>query len=436
MSKLKATVYPTVGSGILLGSITGIVKNHILSKLPKGYIKYTYIKNSVASVTEQAMGEEAAIVKEKPALSLGLNYSYNDAVGFGDTYRWGMSRIPVGAHQYDRIYTKILMCEKDNVYVSTIDERVKLVFDVAVRLDSESQAYNLLQYMTSYVGVKRPYYLQGIDVEVPLPFECVNLVAAAGPFDRRTPEGRAAFHEYLRKWSGGRITFKKNLSSGNFNYFMKYNCNVLCQIPDVPAIERTLEGKAVTEGIVRYTLEAEFPTFTNFITEHEELDLSSTPTFEEGLQPGAQGDSAIYNFTSRFHFGRQEGDKSIALMFEYVTGVNSAIDETPFKEALSPSLSFFVDHQSRFLPEDEGAISRHLQVVMVRDNDRLQEGADYEVDWTTCTVRLINPLYNYVYRLALYVDLAKYNEVLEVHNSLSLRQADPVKKVAEVKDVI
>jgi len=87
MANLKATVYPTVGSGVMLGSITGIVKNHILSKLPKGFIKYTYIKNSIASVTEQMNTEESTLVKERPALSIGLNYSFNEAVSQGDQFR-------------------------------------------------------------------------------------------------------------------------------------------------------------------------------------------------------------------------------------------------------------------------------------------------------------------------------------------------------------
>jgi hypothetical protein len=433
MAKLRATVYPTVGSGILLGSITGIMKNHILSKLPKGYIKYTYIKNSISSVTEQANNEEDNLVKEKPALSLGLNYSYNDAVSYGDTFRWGMSKIPVNAYQHDRIYTKIMMCEQDNIYLSTIDERVKLIYDVGVRLDSESQAYNLMQYMRSYIGVGRPYYVSDADIEVPLPFECLDLIAAAKGFDRSTKQGMQEFHAYLHKWSGGRITYKRNLSSGNFNYFMKYRCNVMCKIPDPPSIEKTTEGKSVIDAIVRYTVEAEFPTFTNFITEYEELDLT-LPSVPQGLQPGDRGDSAIYNFTSKMYFTRMNEDKTLAVTFEFISDVNTPVDETPFTDALSDSMSFFIEHQKQFLKDDPEAVSRHVKIIIAKDNDLLAEGTDYEVDWETYCVKLEHPWYNYTYKLGIYVDLVKYNEVIELHNSLTLNQNAAVKRIAEIKE--
>jgi hypothetical protein len=433
MANLRATVYPTVGSGILLGSITGIIKNHIISKLPKNYIKYVYIKNSIPSVSEKDNNEEDYMVKDKPALSLGLNYSYNEAVSIGDNFKWGMSRIPVNTYMYDSIYTKIFMNETDHIYLTSIDERTKLVFDVAIRLDSETQAYNLMQFMRSYIGVSRPFYLQSIDVEVPLPFECLYLIASAKNFNLTNKPELINFHDYLRKYSGGRITYKKNLSSGNFNYFMKYNCNILCKIPDIPSIERTTEGKSVIDSMIRYNMEIEFPSYTNFITEYEEFDM--TPNDQStNTQLGNSENSAVYNFTSKFHFGRMEGDKTIALTFEFISDINTAIDETPFKDSLSEPLNFFIEHQKQFLLSEPDSVSKYIKILMMRDSDLLTEGIDYEIDWDKYTIRLLNPWFNYTYHLAFYIDLVAYNSVMMIRNTLSLNQNLPIQKIVEVKN--
>lgn len=429
MANLKATVFPTVGSGVMLGSITGIVKNHILSKLPKGFIKYTYIKNSIPSVTEQMNTEEANLVKERPALSIGLNYSFNDAVSQGDQFRWGMSKIPVGVHMYDSIYTKIFYNEQDYIYLSTIDERTKLVYDVAIRLDSETQAYNLMNYMRAYVGVGRPYYLNRVNIETPIPFECLKLISAGKGFNLKDPAGRQAFHEYLSKWSGGRVTYKRNLSSGNYNYFLLYNANILCEIPDAPTIEKNMEGKSVVNADMRFQLEVEFPTFTNFITEREELS-----PVDDGMKDMVDdsGSAVIYNFTSQMPVTRMLDEKTLALYFEVVTGLNETVDETPFEEALQPRVMFFIQHQRQYLGTDPDAIKRHMKVSVIRDTEPLVEDVDYEVDWDGYTVRILNPLLNYVYRFAFYIDLVKYNQVMEIHDSLSLRQHEQVNKVKEI----
>jgi hypothetical protein len=430
MANLKATVFPTVGSGVMLGSITGIVKNHILSKLPKGFIKYTYIKNSIPSVTEQMNNEEANLVKERPTLSIGLNYSFNnDAASQGDQFQWGMSKIPVGVYMYDSIYTKIFYNEQDCIYLSTIDERTKLVYDVAIRLDSETQAYNLMNYMRAYIGVGRPYYLSRVNIETPIPFECLIMISAGKGFDLKSPVGRQAFHEYLSKWSGGRVTYKRNLSSGNYNYFLLYNANILCKIPDAPTIEKNMEGKSVINTDMRLQLEVEFPTFTNFITEREELS-----PVDDGMKDMVDDSSTavIYNFTSQMPVMRMLGEKTLVSHFEVVTGLNETVDETSFEEALQPRIMFFIQHQKQYLGADPDAIKRHIKISVIRDTELLVEDLDYEVDWGGYTVRILNPMLNYVYRFAFYIDLVKYNQIMEVHDSLGLRQYEQVNKVKEI----
>jgi hypothetical protein len=416
MAKLQATTFPMIGSGTMLSSITGLIKNHILARLPKNYIKYVYIKNSIASVTERNRDEEMKLIKEKPSLSLGLNYAYNEPVSFGDQMPWGMSRIPVRAYQRTSIYRPVLLNDIDNMYISTIDERIKLNFDVGIRVDSETQAYNLLMYMKSYIGVNRPYYLNRANLEVPMPINALNLIIKSKGFDISTPQGLMDFHDYLTKWSGGQITYKKNLGSGNMNYFMKFSSNVLCKITDMPTIDKTMEGKSVLDAIVRYNIEVELVNFTNFISEHEELQ----PLPEPPLLIGETGNTMVYNFTAKMPFTRQLDDgKVLAVTLDFITDLNSAIDITSFDDALRPDVRYFIEHQLGLIPDEANAILDHTKIRVLRDHEDLIEDDDFTVDWSKKEVSILHPRTNYVYTLALYLDLTLYNSVVRERDRIN-----------------
>lgn len=433
MSNLVASVFPTVSSGVLLGSITGIIKNHILAKLPKNYIKYTYIKNSFSSITEDGLSDDEALVKSKPALSIGLNYTWNDVDSSdGDSFKWGMSRIPVGAWQYAHIYRKIIVNEQDRFFLSAIDERLKLTYEIGIKLNSETQAYNLLGFVRSYIGVNRPYYINSVDVEIPIPFESLDLLITRVGLNVSTNEGKLAFHDYISRWSGGRVTYKKNLSSGNYNYFLKYNCNILCKIPEIPSIEKNMEGKSVLSADLKWNIELEFPYFTNFIAEHEILDLTMPEIPTQGLSPGNQGDSAIYNFTTRLPITRQLGNKSIALTTEFLTSLNGVIDNTNFKDVLSNDIVFFIENCKNGLVSNTNVITNNLKITLIRDNDLMIEGTDYEINWNTYDIIILGPWANYVYRASLYIDLVEYNKLIMLRNSLEVNQNNPVKKIVEI----
>jgi hypothetical protein len=427
MAQLQAKTFPTMGSGILLGSITGVVKNHILQRLPKDFIKYVYITNSAASVTEANDSDEQGIIKDKPAMSLRLNYDYMDAVSSGDQMPWGLTRIPVRTHQRNSIYRNILVNDTDHLYLTTIDERTRLSYEVAFRLDSETQAYNLMRYLKSYVGFKRPFYLSNAQLEIPMPVEALNMIIRQKGFDIGTEDGAREFHDYLTKWSGGQITRKKNLSSGNHNYFLKYTCNIMCLIPEIPSIEKNMDGKSVLDATVKYSLEVEMINFTNFISEHAKQEIR--PPIDLPYLSG-DGITAIYNYTTQLHLRRQDSDgKALATTIEFVTDLNTEIDVTSFEGELSKDVRYFLDHQAKLVPNDPGAITDHMKIYVLRDHEPVNEGEDYTVDWTKREVTLTHPFNNYVYLIALYIDIGVYNRVIEARNAATFRRfGEAVKK--------
>jgi hypothetical protein len=397
-SKLRASAYPTLGSGAVFSSLTGTLKNHLLNRFPKGFFKYVYIRNGLVSITEDGLDQETELVKNRPSFSMLLNYQFNEASFDGDSVRWGLSMIPKRAWERDPIYKKLLINEVDSIYVVASETRTKLTYELAARVDSETQAANLVAYIRHYIGIDRPYYLQNVVLEQPIPADVVKLVASAIQADQSTPAGREQLRSYISKWSGGRVSFKKNLSSGNFVFFARYNCNVLCRIDDQPQTDVVRENKAIIEATVRWNMSVEFPTFTNFITEYE---------MKEGINEDSSGvldtGAAVYNYSSfRLLFDRQRGDLSLNTSFEFVTEPNVSVDVTPFGDALKNDVLRYIDHVVK-----GGYQGTALELIVAVD-DNLLDKSLYEVDWEKLEMKLLNPLQNYVHRIAVYLDARDY----------------------------
>lgn len=428
MADLSASVCPTIGSGLLLGSITGAVKDHILRKLPDNYIKTTYIKNSFPSISEAHRSDDDMMTKAKPTLSLNLQYAPQDANVLNDHLAMALTRIPLRAYSYSKIYANILSDNTDFVYISSVAERLKLNYEIGIRVDSETQAFNLLGYMRSYIGVKRPYYMHGVILEVPIPNECLAIVIKAKLFDVKTPLGIQTFHTYLYQKSGGRISYKRNASSGRYNYFMKYKTNVLCNIVDMPSIDKTTEGKSTIDAQIKFNMEVEFNNYTNFITEFDKLvDLTIPADINSDMN------AVIYNFTfPKLLLNTDNMGRTLTTVLDFVTDANTALDVTEFGPDLNSQLHWYIDYLIQAETVTPGIMASKLNLLVFRDHQLIQDTVDYTVDWSLKHIRMTSAFLNYVYRLGVYVDLVHYNEIMDIRN---LANTIPTTESWKVKDI-
>ena len=91
MSELLTSSYALLGNSILLSSIVSRIKENFIRRFPKGTFKNIYIKNSIASVTDQNTSDEQNFLKSKPALSINLSLDGQDSSFLCDPYFFGRS---------------------------------------------------------------------------------------------------------------------------------------------------------------------------------------------------------------------------------------------------------------------------------------------------------------------------------------------------------
>jgi hypothetical protein len=409
-SELKASIFNLMGNSVMLSSITGLMRHYMISRFPSNFFKYTYISNSTAGVTEANLDDDNIVIKEKPSLYVKLNIDLLQPDAFaGDSLMHTKQMFRKHAYTHTDLYQLILYNEDDRFYISSVNERTKLSYEFGIKVESEFQALNIARYIQGNLRINRPFYINGTYIETAIPGGALNLILYNKGYDISTQQGLEEFHKFLHDYSGGNITFKKNLASGNFIYFFRYRTNILCKITDNPSIEKIMEGKSVIESTVKFTMEVEFHDYLRFITEffwskYEPQD--NLPIIEDN------GMSIIYNFTTTLSIPEGIGTKLLANKVKILTELDGLIDTIDLLDILNENQSNFISYLMSDDIKDYVIFKELIMVIVYRDDQIISEVIDYYIDWENRSLKLISPLRNYVYTIALYIDNVEFNNYL------------------------
>ena len=396
-------VYPTITSGSILGGVVGVIKNHLINKLPKNFIKNVFITNSIPSISEEYYNDDTEILKQFPLLSIGIGMEYepSEAERF-DTVRLGVKHVPKQTWLNTSVYRRFLLNLEDGVFITALVSRLKVTLNIGLRVESEIQAFNIVSFLRNNIGIDRPYFISKIHMEIPIPLEVLDDVFVSSKINKTDSDWKNKFKDYVLKWSAGSITVKKNLSTGNFNFFVKYPCNILTKIPSMPSIQKNMDGKSVLNTDITWNIEVDLPFFSNFIVESNTEEIVDSP-FSDGFT----SECVVFNYAYKTELERQSNGKSLYKILEFISEINVSIDKTDITDSIEENVKEFL--LSKF---KEGNINDVVEIKLFRDEKQLND-TQYFVDWEKLTVLLIDPLFNYVYRLGLYVDVLAYNQFLK-----------------------
>lgn len=421
MADLHQKSHSIMAHSVLISNIFGLLKNHLYAAFPSSYFKGFYIKNSAFNLNTTNKSDDDKFATLKPSLTLYLSLSYQDPTFSGDPNFFGRTYLRKNAHLYKSIYKNILVDEISKIYVSSFEERTKLSFDILVRVDSEMQAYNTLQFIRS-IGVKKPYYINNALIESPLPYTVINDIIKAndGKYSMKDNDSILEFQDYLRTASAGNITFKKNNASGNFFYYYRYNSNILCKIVDVPTIDLSTDNKVTTDGQVKFTMELEFNNHMHYITEHEEFSDKYTM---EDLYPEDTSNTIVFNTSIIQPIKDKIGEFILSKVITILSEINQPIDSTNFENLLISNHKEFIKHVVKLANNDlhnyTQLIEDNIKIVVYEDSKELLP-EEYTIDWDTLDITLFNPKMNYVYGIAIYVhgqNMSKYFEADQATNT-------------------
>jgi hypothetical protein len=390
---VSAKVSTSISS--LIGNVTGYARYFISSKFPPDFFKKVYISDSLNEIQM-----EEGNLQKFPKPTLIITPQYTGENGFMDVLPYWHTTQYFRFKNARKKYNGVLYDNINDVYMYSIPDRVKLNFEVKIKLPSTMYAYNVLHYLKQSFETGGYFYLNDVRLQTEIPKLYAQIVADRLKVDPTTPDGRQALDDYFMNNSYGGITEKINLSSGLSQFAYNYKTNILVNFPDLPSYEKNTNGLVTDSTVVSFSFSFDFWSHSNYILELKG-NVPDVPP-EEWTK-----DSALkYEFyLDNVHFIKeQEGDMHMIINKPFLPDVNEEVDILEFKPIVSDELKDVIGESLK----NKFDMAKLLKVMVLIDNKQL-DSLMYDVNWTDMTLTTKDPMSNVTYTLVLYGNLKALN---------------------------
>jgi hypothetical protein len=394
----------------IMGNITGIVKEHLQTRFPAGYIKNVIINTTQAS-TNMADNGDNVFNKTLPMMSLRPNFDINADNLFGSLPYWHNAWEHIYKNpRYN--YRGVFFNDQDGYYIYSIPDRISFSFDVKVMVSSYMQKIDLVNFIRQVYNINGYYYLNGIPLETQVPNLFISILMQQMGTDVNNPDSLQKFNDYLKQFSSGYLNPKKNLSNGNTMYSYRYFSNILCKMSDLNVDDTDKVGQIDNNSTVSFRFTTELWVPANFILETTALEAPPTNLQQDPLLTTDTGFSI--SFTGRIAPAQTMGNLSLLINQSYITDVNVAVDELDITDLFNSQVSGVIGYNIDTSIDNWSM----FDIIVTQDSKQLVKDTDFTFDWNTLTLRTINPLYNMTYNVSIYVDLRKLNETWDAMTSI------------------
>jgi hypothetical protein len=243
------------------------------------------------------------------------------------------------------------------------------------------------------------------------------------------------FLRYMMSHANRYVTFKERPSTSSMDFFMYYPLAIDWVVTDLSRDEPNKKSWAVYTSNINFTLTTEFntPAIYEFFT------TRPSPT-EMGIQidigadhwrDRANGINIIPYFTVPNLFDSVMGDGFVLLYTQ-------AFETDPDKEDKDDELDLmpmFKNTNAYDIIEwhNKAGINNNvfLQFIIMRDNDKLEPGKDYDIDYETFRLIIHNAKADATYRLSVFLNNLYAQDILENYNELTSSNEPPVGRVTD-----
>lgn len=416
----KTIITCNIGTSITsaLSQVTAVAKSYIENLFPKDYFKEVYITTSSA-FTEQADSNEEnddPKVKQYPQLSINPGFVADmDDNSWGSMPLWRRGIFQRFKENKYYGYRKIFYNDIEDITINVIPNRVKFTFECKIKIDTHFSKMDITNYLRQRLNNNDKFFLNNILLESEIPVTIIKAICGIKNLDITDNDDLAVLRKYLRTYSKGHITYKRNNSTGNNIFSFLYGSNILVNVDSPPESDKNKEriNMADDSGIVDFSFNMELWIPNNFFFECKTLPAGdySPNLINEG--------KVTFERVVNMHPPEVLGDKVQIGWNKFITEVNVKIDKIDITSMFSkPVLKFIKD---RCEANDLTVFDELFDFVIFRDSKPLKRGNDYKINWKTLEVEMILPLFNYVYYIGIYADQDKLIKLVGVENSNNIK---------------
>jgi len=383
----------------ILSSATATARTLIESKFPKGFFKHVHISDGLNEIQTE---KDDFNRMSKPTLIITPRYSTEN--GYMDLIpRWQYT------HQFmytnkRKNYNGVLFDNINNIFMYSIPDRIKLVFDFKIKLPSVQYAYNVMHVVKQSFEVGGYTFLNDVRLYTEIPKLYTHIIAEELGLDKDNVDDFNKLEGYMLQNSYKGLVDKVNLASGNRQFMYNYSVNVLMNFPDEPQFERNTNGHVIDNAVVNFSAVFDFWINSNYI-----LEIKSERKLDDYPEIDVFEDSNMkYEYLIPTHFIKEHLSENMHMILNkpFVPDINEEVDELGFGVILNKELKNVIK-----VIRDKGLdLEKILEVKVLIDNRELDKNL-YDVDWKNYNLKTHKPLSNVTYVFLLYGDMKKIHTI-------------------------
>lgn len=401
-------------SSVIYGNIAQHTKELVKTIFPDSFFKYEHISSEIAyrNIRRQlgANTRQQLAKRQKPYLVISPMISVPD-----EMYLYNTPLTSNNDHMFNNMSKDVLI-----PIISDPDEglrlmyrlnRDKIEFRVTVTVSTFIQQIDIYKSLAN-VGLWNRPFTRKLPLEFMIPRPIASILASRQGMDL-SKEAYAAdiFLNYLNRHSNYPITYKMRNSTALDEYFMYSTQEVLFTFEDFTINESQYKNMVQDSFEITFKVTAEFNLPGLFVLLGDKTLKEHTLNEKIVGELRTEGLSfPLFTIENLFNEAELENGfkKFKSSILEMDPDKKTGDDKTPFGVLLGDTFQYVVRSYCNLnIPIGTLAI-----LQLYKNGEILTEGKDYDIDWFNLVLTTYKPEKLATYRLIMYVNTVKLNELL------------------------
>jgi hypothetical protein len=393
------------------------IREFILSKLPVGYIKYTYMSTQLAYYSlNQFLGKNTETElhkKELPYMTIHPVFPEPNNDGF--MYDIPLTKtITQTEYSMDRRCMFYILRDEINLYslVYTFN-RDQIEFDVTISVETLNQQLDLFNYIKNYFIVSRTFALPTA-LEAMIPRSIIDVMSKLSQNDISDPSNGKVpiFLKYLNKLSRYPITYKIRNSTSKDEYFMYYPHKLFVTIDDLSRSEGNRKNFTDVSFDITFHMYVEFnmPAKFMIVGDREKVSGIDVDLISKNSTGSTVDFVPVFTLTNLY-------TKYASLLNGYRLYISSLFTTDKNKKDKDEiNINELMESEYLAVIQEYTATNTNVDpivnVILLKDREEQIKGTDWDLDWNKLKLTINHPDSSFTYRVLIYINSIFFNERL------------------------
>ena len=418
-------------SSVTYGNIAQHIREYVRNLFPKDFFKYETISSEIAyrNIRRQlgANTRKDLAKRTKPYLIIRPVITVPDEMYlYGTPLTTNMDHVEQSLSK--NALLPIIQDTSTGIGLSYKLNRDKIEFQVTVTVSTMYQQIDLYKSLANTIFWNRPF-TKRFPMESMIPRGIISVFAGLQHIDiNKERYASDILLDYLNTNSSYPITYKMRNGTSKDEFFMYSNQEVLLTLEDLQIDEGSRKNMADDMYNITFRVTAEFNIPGLFVLYGSEALKEKAMGKEVRVEMSVNDQLSFPLFTIENLFGDSEDYEGFrkfrTSIMEMEPDKITGNDETDLSFLLNDEIVSII----RFYCSNKMDMNTLIHLNMYKNSDQLVEGEDYSIDWYKTKLTTFKPSKDASYRMIMYINMIKVNELLVEYTDNNSTDRPNIKK--------